>query len=66
MTPPEPLSYPKMLPYPLDNSRHYSHKFPASFFQNCKPLLIGCDVGMPVDELILFANEYSYKDVIYQ
>ena len=56
MTPPVPLSYPKIIHYPLDGARHYGHKFSPSFIHQSKPLLIGSDVGMELDELILFAK----------
>ena len=45
-----------MIHYQLDSSRHYAHKFNPSFIFNSKPLLIGADIGMDLDELVLFAN----------
>ena len=64
MTPPVPLSYPKLIHYPLDPARHYSHRFIPSFIHESKPLLVGSDVGMQLDELMIFAKEYSNTDQI--
>lgn len=64
MTPPIPLSYPKMIHYPLDPARHYSHKLIPSFIHSSKPLLIGSDVGMQLDELMIFGKEYANPEQI--
>ena len=64
LTPPAPLPFPKMYYYSLDPARHHQHRFTASFYSNTKPLLIGCDVGLPVDELIVMTKEYNRNDVI--
>lgn len=64
MTPPVPLAYPKIIHYPLDGARHYGHKFTPSFIHQSKPLLIGSDVGMELDELILFAKDHQRQNQI--
>jgi hypothetical protein len=63
MTPPPPLPFPKLYHYALEPSRHYQHKFSSAFLNSLKPLTIGCDVGLPVDELILYSKEYNNPDV---
>ncbi len=49
LTPPPPLPYPKLFHYSLDPARHYHHRFTTSFIASLKPLLIDCEVGVPVD-----------------
>jgi hypothetical protein len=56
MTPPPPLPFPKLYHYALEPSRHYQHKYSSSFLNSLKPLTIGCDIGLPVDELILYSK----------
>lgn len=63
MTPPAPTAYPKLLHYSLELSRYYQHKLQPSFITASKPLLIGCDVGIPIEELILFTKDYSNLEV---
>jgi hypothetical protein len=63
MTPPPPFPFPKLFHYSLDPSRHYQHKFTSSFLTSLKPLTIGCDVGLPVDELIIFSQQYNNSEV---
>ena len=63
LTPPPPLPFPKLYYYSLDPTRHYHHRFTAAYVANTKPLLIGSDLGLPVDELILFSKEYNSTDV---
>lgn len=63
MTPPSPLPYPKLFYYSLDPARHHQHRFSPAFIHASKPLLIGSDVGLPVDELVMFAKEYNNSEV---
>jgi hypothetical protein len=64
LTPPPPLPFPKLYYYSLDPTRHYHHRFTAAYMSNTKPLLIGSDLGLPVDELILFSKEYNSTEVL--
>lgn len=63
MTPPSPLPYPKLYYYSLDPARHYQHRVSPACINAAKPLLIGADVGLPVDELIFFAKDYNSTEV---
>ena len=63
MTPPSPLPYPKLYYYSLDPSRHYQHRFSSTFISSTKPLLIGADLGVPVDEMVFFAKDYNDSEV---
>lgn len=56
MTPPHPYPFPKLLHCSLDPSRHYQYKFISTYLTSVKPLTLGCDVGLPVDELIIFSR----------
>jgi hypothetical protein len=64
MTPPSPLPYPKLFYYSLDPARHYHHRFSPAYINSAKPLLIGSDLGLPVDELVLFTKEYNSSEVL--
>ena len=65
MTPPPPLPFPKLYYYSLDPARHYHHRFTPAFISSTKPLLIGADLGLPVDELILFSKDYNSTEVCF-
>lgn len=62
MTPPPPVPYPKLYHYSLDPARHYTHRLLPSFLINSKPLLIPCDIGLPLEELILFHKQYNQSE----
>ncbi|MCB0371087.1 MAG: hypothetical protein KDD45_17125 [Bdellovibrionales bacterium] len=59
MTPPSPLPYPKLYYYSLDPARNFQHRFSPACIAAAKPLLIGADIGLPVDELVFYSKEYS-------
>ncbi len=49
ITPPAPIAYPKFYNYELDESRHSKQELTPIFLSNCKPLLVGTDLGMPIE-----------------
>ena len=63
MTPPSPLPYPKLYHYSLDPTRHYQHRFSPAAIASSKPLLIGADIGLPVDELVFYTKDYNNNEV---
>lgn len=56
--PPKPTSHMKLFKVPLDPNRHISHRITPSFIADSKPLLTRCDVGVPIEDLIVNYNEY--------
>lgn len=59
VTPPPAQAAPKAVFYPLEQGRHYKHEYSSLFLVQTKPLLIPCDMGIPVEELILYSKEYN-------
>lgn len=51
--PPKPTSHLKLFKISLDPNRHVTHKITPSFIADSKPLLTRCDVGVPVEDLIV-------------
>lgn len=61
-TPPVPTSHPKLYRIALDPNRHTSHKLTPAFLADSKPILTRCDVGLPLDELIVNYAEYENQE----
>jgi len=59
VTPPPAQAAPKAMYYPLEPGRHYKHEYSSLFLSQLKPLLIPCDMGIPVEEMILYSKEYN-------
>lgn len=57
-TPPKPTAHTKQYRIALDPSRHFTHKISAAFIADSKPLLTRCDVGLPLEDLIVNCSEY--------
>ena len=59
LTPPPPTAYPKAYRIALDPTRHYTHKVLPSFLASSKPLLTHADIGLPVEEMVLYSAHYQ-------
>lgn len=62
VTPPAPTAYAKSYRIALDPARHYSHKILPSFIASSKPLLTTCDIGLPIEELVLYGKDYENQE----
>jgi hypothetical protein len=59
LTPPPPLSGPTIIKPTVDIEMLCAHRLHSSQIANFSPLLLGVDLGLPVEDLVILSEEYG-------